>query len=137
MTESDDTGSEELSTENAQADVKSMVRKLSKNDWEIPIGHIPNMRVPGRLFISENLLEDLDRGTIDQIANVATLPGIQNYSMAMPDAHLGYGFAIGGVAAFDVDEGVISPGGVGFDINCGVRLVRTNLQKEDVLPHMK
>jgi tRNA-splicing ligase RtcB len=95
------------------------------------------MRVPGRLFLSENLLEDLDPGTIDQVANVATLPGIQKYSMAMPDAHLGYGFAIGGVAAFDVEEGMISPGGVGFDINCGVRLVRTNLQKEDVLPHMK
>jgi tRNA-splicing ligase RtcB (3'-phosphate/5'-hydroxy nucleic acid ligase) len=137
MAESEDTNTEELSTENMQADVKSLVRKLSEDSWEIPIGHIPNMRVPGRLFVSENLLEDLDPGTIDQVANVATLPGIQKYSMAMPDAHLGYGFAIGGVAAFDEEEGIISPGGVGFDINCGVRLVRTNLQKEDVLPHMK
>jgi len=114
-----------------------MVRKLSENEWEIPVGHIPNMRVPGRLFVSQSLLEGIDPGTIDQIANVATLPGIQKYSMAMPDAHLGYGFAIGGVAAFDVEEGIISPGGVGFDINCGVRLIRTNLQKEEVVPNIK
>lgn len=137
MAENEDTAVGELNKEHTQGDIKKIVRKLSENNWEIPEGHIPNMRVPGRLFLSEHLLEDLERGTIDQIANVATLPGIQKYSMAMPDAHLGYGFAIGGVAAFDVEEGVISPGGVGFDINCGVRLVRTNLQKEDVLPHMK
>lgn len=136
MAESENIESEELATESVRADVKSMVRKLSENSWEIPIGHIPNMRVPGRLFASESLFEGIDPGTIDQIANVATLPGIQKYSMAMPDAHLGYGFAIGGVAAFDVEEGIISPGGVGFDINCGVRLIRTNLQKEDVVPHI-
>ncbi|HET8688185.1 MAG TPA: RtcB family protein, partial [Methanosarcina sp.] len=137
MVENEDTAIEKLSTENIHGDVKSMVRKLSKNDWEIPVGHIPNMRVPGRLFVSESLLEGIEPGTIDQIANVATLPGIQKYSMAMPDAHLGYGFAIGGVAAFDVEEGIISPGGVGFDINCGVRLIRTNLQKEEVVPNIK
>lgn len=136
MAESENIESEKLATESVRADVKSMVRKLSENSWEIPIGHIPNMRVPGRLFASESLFEGIDPGTIDQIANVATLPGIQKYSMAMPDAHLGYGFAIGGVAAFDVEEGIISPGGVGFDINCGVRLIRTNLQKEDVAPHI-
>ena len=102
MVEREDTEIKGLNTENTQGDVKSMVRKLSKNDWEIPVGHIPNMRVPGRLFVSESLLGDIEPGTIDQIANVATLPGIQKYSMAMPDAHLGYGFAIGGVAAFDV-----------------------------------
>jgi tRNA-splicing ligase RtcB (3'-phosphate/5'-hydroxy nucleic acid ligase) len=127
----------ELDTESVRGDVKSAVRKLSDNIWEIPIGHIPNMRVPGRVFVSENLLRGIELEAIDQIANVATLPGIQKYSMAMPDAHLGYGFAIGGVAAFDAEEGVISPGGVGFDINCGVRLIRTNLQKEDVVPHIK
>ncbi len=137
MVESEDTTIEELVTEKVKGDVKSMVRKLSENDWEIPVGHIPNMRVPGRMFVSESLLEDIEPGTIDQIANVATLPGIQKYSMAMPDAHLGYGFAIGGVAAFDVEEGIISPGGVGFDINCGVRLIRTNLQKEEVVPNIK
>jgi len=136
MAEGENIETEELATESVRADVKSMVRKLSENNWEIPIGHIPNMRVPGRLFASESLFEGIDPGTIDQIANVATLPGIQKYSMAMPDAHLGYGFAIGGVAAFDVEEGIISPGGVGFDINCGVRLIRTNLLKEDVVPHI-
>ena len=137
MVESEDTAIEELSTENVRKEVKGMVRKLSENEWEIPVGHIPNMRVPGRLFLSQNLLEGIEPETIDQIANVATLPGIQKYSMAMPDAHLGYGFAIGGVAAFDVEEGIISPGGVGFDINCGVRLIRTNLQKEEVVPKIK
>ncbi|HHV25277.1 MAG: RtcB family protein [Methanosarcina sp.] len=137
MVDREDTAIEGLSMENVQRGAKSMVRKLSENDWEIPVGHIPNMRVPGRLFVSESLLGDIEPGTIDQIANVATLPGIQKYSMAMPDAHLGYGFAIGGVAAFDVEEGIISPGGVGFDINCGVRLIRTNLQKEEVVPNIK
>jgi len=136
MAEGENMETEELATESVRADVKSMVRKLSENNWKIPIGHIPNMRVPGRLFASESLFEGIDPGTIDQIANVATLPGIQKYSMAMPDAHLGYGFAIGGVAAFDVEEGILSPGGVGFDINCGVRLIRTNLHKEDVVPHI-
>jgi tRNA-splicing ligase RtcB len=137
MVESEDSTIEESGTESEQRDVKSLVRKLSDNEWEIPKGYINNMRVPGRLFVSEKLLKDIEIGTIDQIANVATLPGIQKYSMAMPDAHLGYGFAIGGVAAFDAEDGIISPGGVGFDINCGVRLIRTNLQKEDVVPHIK
>lgn len=73
-------------------------------------------------------------GTIEQIANVATLPGIVKYSMAMPDAHLGYGFPIGGVAAFHEEGGVISPGGMGFDINCGVRLLRSNLEVGRVQP---
>ncbi|WP_410508461.1 RtcB family protein [Methanosarcina hadiensis] len=137
MVESEDKPIEESGIENDQRDIKSLVHKLSDNEWEIPKGHISNMRVPGRLFVSEKLLAGIEPGTIDQIANVATLPGIQKYSMAMPDAHLGYGFAIGGVAAFDVEEGIISPGGVGFDINCGVRLIRTSLQKEDVIPHIK
>lgn len=139
MTENkeNETGNEEASVENKLTDPRELVRKISENSWEIPIGHIPGMRVPGRLFVSEKLLTGIEPETISQIANVATLPGIQQYSMAMPDAHLGYGFAIGGVAAFDMEEGVISPGGVGFDINCGVRLIRTNLQKEEVVPHIK
>lgn len=137
MVETENRDLEESGSESDKRDIRSLVRKISDNNWEIPKGHIPDMRVPGRLFVSDNLLEGIEPGTIDQIANVATLPGIQKYSMAMPDAHLGYGFAIGGVAAFDVEEGVISPGGVGFDINCGVRLIRTNLQKEDVIPHIK
>ncbi|AKB30905.1 RNA-2',3'-PO4:RNA-5'-OH ligase [Methanosarcina siciliae HI350] len=137
MVENEDICTEESSMEGEHRDIRCMVRKLSDNNWEIPKGHIPNMRVPGRLFVSESLLDGIEPGTIDQIANVATLPGIQKYSMAMPDAHLGYGFAIGGVAAFDTEEGIISPGGVGFDINCGVRLIRTNLRKEDVVPEIK
>lgn len=128
---------QELAVESKNIDIKTLVRRISENNWEIPVGHIPNMRAPGCLFVSEDLLKDIEPGTIDQIANVATLPGIQKYSMAMPDAHLGYGFAIGGVAAFDEEEGIISPGGVGFDINCGVRLIRTNLEKEDVVPRIK
>jgi tRNA-splicing ligase RtcB len=86
--------------------------------WDIPIDYMEKMRVPGRLFLSPALLKRLEIDTLNQTANVATLPGIQKYSMAMPDAHPGYGFPIGGVAAFDSEEGVISPGGVGFDINC-------------------
>ena len=85
------------------------------------------MRVPGRFFLSESLGKTLEPGAIQQLANVATLPGIQKNSLAMPDIHWGYGFPIGGVAAFSVDDGIISPGGVGFDINCGVRLLATPL----------
>ncbi|MCM1985728.1 RtcB family protein [Methanococcoides seepicolus] len=95
------------------------------------------MNVPGRIYLSEKLIRDLEPETLDQVANVAKLPGIQKFSMAMPDAHLGYGFPIGGVAAFDEEEGVISPGGVGFDINCGVRLLRSNLTVDEVRPKMK
>ncbi len=92
------------------------------------------MRVPGRIVASGPLLEHIrDDTAAEQVANVATLPGIAGYSLAMPDIHLGYGFPIGGVAAFDPDHGgVVSPGGVGFDINCGVRLLRTDLVKDDL-----
>jgi len=105
--------------------------------WDIPIDYMEKMRVPGRLFLSPTLLKGLEISTLNQTANVATLPGIQKYSMAMPDAHPGYGFPIGGVAAFDSEEGVISPGGVGFDINCGVRVIRTNLTVNDVRPKIR
>jgi len=95
--------------------------------WEIP--RTGGMRVPGRIYASQALLRDIARDqSLQQVANVAHLPGIVGYSLAMPDIHLGYGFPIGGVAAMDVEEGVISPGGVGYDINCGVRLVRTDLE---------
>ncbi len=101
--------------------------------WEIP--ECGAMRVPGRIFATENLMQELRRGeTLRQVANVAELPGILNFSMAMPDIHWGYGFAIGGVAAFDLEEGIISPGGVGYDINCGVRLLRTNLSAREIRP---
>jgi RNA-splicing ligase RtcB len=79
----------------------------------------------------------MDDAVFDQITNVATLPGVTNYALCMPDGHFGYGFPIGGVAAMDAEEGVISPGGIGFDINCGMRLVTTNLTYDDVKPHLK
>ncbi len=99
--------------------------------WEIaPAG---GMRVPGRVFALRGMLPHLaEDEALAQVANVAHLPGIVGYSLAMPDIHWGYGFPIGGVAAFDPDEGVISPGGVGYDINCGVRLLRTDLALADV-----
>ncbi len=94
--------------------------------WEIP--RQGYMRVPGRIYASEELVAGLkDDNSLRQVMNVACLPGIVGYSLAMPDIHWGYGFPIGGVAALDLKDGVISPGGVGYDINCGVRLVRTNL----------
>jgi tRNA-splicing ligase RtcB len=111
-----------------------MINKVSENIYELPIGHRAGMRVPGRIFVSDGLLELVEPGTIDQVANVATLPGIVKYSMAMPDAHLGYGFPIGGVAAFRQEGGIISPGGVGFDINCGVRLLRSDLEAKAAAP---
>lgn len=99
--------------------------------WEIP--RQGAMLVPGRLYLSASMLEDLrDDPALIQVANVACLPGIVGYSLAMPDVHWGYGFPIGGVAATDARTGVISPGGVGYDINCGVRLARTNLHYEDI-----
>lgn len=104
---------------------------------DIPVTHLKGMHVPGRVFASEALLPHMrDDNALQQVANVATLPGIVGRSMAMPDIHWGYGFPIGGVAAFDADEGVLSPGGVGFDINCGVRLVRTDLTLADLEDHM-
>ena len=105
----------------------------------IPKSYKPGMRVDGIIFASERMMEVI-RGdqAPDQVANVAFLPGIQGASLAMPDIHWGYGFCIGGVAATDPKEGgVISPGGVGYDINCGVRLIRTNLFYQDVKPHLR
>src|SRR5438270_6618508 len=106
--------------------------------WRIPKEYRPGMRVDGLIFTSEALLAQLVKDQApEQVANVAFLPGIQHASLAMPDIHWGYGFCIGGVAATDPDEGgVISPGGVGYDINCGVRLVRSNLFYRDVKPHL-
>ncbi|MCK5452119.1 MAG: RtcB family protein, partial [Candidatus Aenigmarchaeota archaeon] len=96
------------------------IKKIDDVTWEIPKSG--NMNVPARIYASDALMKNmrLDK-TLGQVSNVACLPGIINYSYAMPDAHQGYGFSIGGVAAFSVDDGVISPGGVGYDINCGVR----------------
>ncbi|MBS3763528.1 MAG: RtcB family protein, partial [Planctomycetes bacterium] len=100
--------------------------------WEVP--RTGDMNVPVRVYADGELFENIrDDGALKQAVNVACLPGIVRASFAMPDAHWGYGFPIGGVAAFDSDhDGVISPGGIGFDINCGVRLLRTDLRKDDV-----
>ncbi|MGE0086368.1 MAG: RtcB family protein [Desulfococcaceae bacterium] len=109
--------------------------KIDEYRWELPQSGI--MRVPGRIYTNESMLEALKKeGTLVQVANVASLPGIVNVSLAMPDVHQGYGFSIGGVAAFDWDEGIISPGGVGYDINCGVRLAGTHLEEKDVRPKL-
>ena len=110
------------------------LERVSEYVWRIP-KYRPDMKVPGVVYADSFLLEKMktDR-TLIQCSNVATLPGIYKYAITMPDGHEGYGFPIGGVAATDYDEGVISPGGVGYDINCGVRLLRTNLTEKDVRP---
>ncbi len=107
------------------------LKRIDEVRWEIP--RSGGMRVPGLIFTDERLLPDVEKDrSPDQVFNVAHLPGIVGRSMAMPDVHWGYGFPIGGVAAFDLDEGVVSPGGVGYDINCGVRLAVTGLDRESV-----
>src|SRR4028119_34087 len=114
------------------------LKRISDTVWEIPISYKQGMRVPARIYATEKLIEDLDEAVYDQVTNVATLPGVTKYALCMPDGHFGYGFPIGGVAAMDVDEGgVISPGGSGFDINCGMRLMVTNLTYDEVKPHLK
>lgn len=106
--------------------------------WEIPQSFREDMRVPARLYASEALLEAaLDDRSLDQLVNTATLPGIVKHALAMPDIHQGYGFPIGGVAATALPHGVISPGGVGYDINCGVRLLGTNLLQKEIAPYVE
>ena len=116
--------------------MSDMIRGVTRTgplEWQLPVGYVPGMRVPGRFYLSEALAGTLEVGALRQLANVATLPGIVCCSLAMPDIHWGYGFPIGGVGAFDLTEGVVSPGGVGFDINCGVRLVATPLREADLV----
>ena len=114
------------------------LKKIDDYRWEIPQSYKSGMRVPGLIYADEEMLESI-RGeqSLEQVANVAFLPGIVGYSLAMPDIHWGYGFPIGGVAATRVEDGVISPGGVGYDINCGVRLLRTNLREQEVRGKME
>ena len=115
--------------------------KLNKIDdyrWEIPRSYKPGMNVPGLIYADEAMLKSIQQDQApEQVANVAFLPGIVGRSLAMPDIHWGYGFPIGGVMASRVKDGVVSPGGVGFDINCGVRLLRTNLTEEEVRPKIE
>ena len=114
------------------------IKRISEVVWELPTSYKKGMLVPARIIANEELMQHLDAGVFEQVTNVATLPGIQKYAYCMPDGHWGYGFPIGGVAAFDVDKGgVISPGGIGFDINCGMRLMTTNLTIKEVKPKIK
>jgi tRNA-splicing ligase RtcB len=113
------------------------LRRIDDTRIEVPLDYKQGMRVKGIIYVDEILEKELEPQSIDQVANVATLPGIIKSSMAMPDVHTGYGFTIGGVAAFDLKKGIVSPGGVGYDINCGVRLLRSNLNKEEVSPKIK
>jgi tRNA-splicing ligase RtcB len=112
------------------------VRRVAESVWELPPTLRPGMRVPVRIFATEALLQAMDDAVFQQAANVAMLTGIVGASFVMPDAHWGYGFPIGGVAAMDPNTGVISPGGIGFDINCGMRLVSTDLTLEEVQPKL-
>ncbi len=112
------------------------INKVSDWVWEIPKSEKEGMRVPARIYASGVLLENMDKGVFEQITNVACLPGIQKYALCMPDGHWGYGFPIGGVAAFDTENGIISPGGIGFDINCGMRLIATDLKINEVKPRL-
>ena len=114
-----------------------MLNRIDDYRWEIPQSYKAGMRVPGLIYADEGMLSHIkEEQALEQVANVAFLPGIVSRSLAMPDIHWGYGFPIGGVAATRVSDGVISPGGVGFDINCGVRLLRTNLTEEEVRPRI-
>jgi tRNA-splicing ligase RtcB len=113
------------------------VNRITDEIWEIPASEKSGMLVPARIYATKEILQDMDSGVFDQVTNVACLPGISRYALCMPDGHWGYGFPIGGVAAFDVQEGVISPGGVGYDINCGMRLIRTDLTLADVQPRLE
>src|SRR3990172_455399 len=114
---------------------KKTLKRIDDYRGRLPVEYKAGMRVPGLIYADATILETMfEDQALEQVANVAFLPGIVRYSLAMPDIHWGYGFPVGGVAAPRVEDGVISPGGVGFDINCGTRVMRTNLGEEDVRP---
>lgn len=116
---------------------RSALKKISPGIWEIPQTYRKDMRVPARVYATEAMLGLISQDrSLEQLINVATLPGIEKCALAMPDVHEGYGFPVGGVAAFDYETGIISPGGIGYDINCGVRLLRSSLTKTDVEKHL-
>ncbi len=110
--------------------------KVADGIWQIEPDQKKGMRVPARILASDKLIDQIEDGVYDQITNVACLPGIVKHALVMPDGHWGYGFPIGGVAAFRATDGIISPGGIGFDINCGIRMLRTNLTFEEVKPKL-
>src|SRR5919205_4516892 len=108
-------------------------RRVDETLWEIPADARPDMRVPARVFADRELLDAIRAdSSLDQLQNVATLPGIVDAALAMPDIHQGYGFPVGGLAATEVPDGVVSPGGVGYDINCGVRLLAAPFTDEEL-----
>lgn len=113
------------------------IKQIAPYLWEIPPSEKPGMRVPARFYANAALKRGFDQHVLDQLTNVACLPGILKHALCMPDGHPGYGFPIGGVAAFSIQNGVISPGGIGFDINCGMRLIKTNLSQSSVQSHMQ
>lgn len=117
---------------------KEIIKEINPYFWEIPKSYRFDMRVPARIFTTKELLQSAfnDR-TLEQLINVSTLPGIQGAALAMPDAHEGYGFPIGGVAAIEWPDGVISPGGIGYDINCGVRLLKSKKTKNEIYQHLQ
>src|SRR5512136_864932 len=113
------------------------IKKISDYEWEIPQSYRQDMRVPVRLFATRRMLEEVMRDkSLEQAVNTATLPGLVGHVIVMPDMHQGYGFPIGGVAATEYPHGVISPGGVGYDINCGVRLLASSLEFESARGEM-
>jgi tRNA-splicing ligase RtcB (3'-phosphate/5'-hydroxy nucleic acid ligase) len=113
------------------------LKRVTDAVWELPHSFKEGMLVPARVYGTEKLIAAMDDGVFDQVSNVACLPGILKYAFCMPDGHWGYGFPIGGVAAMDPLKGVISPGGIGFDINCGMRLVLTTLTYDEVKPRLR
>ena len=117
---------------------KSHLQRVAEHVWEIPVEFRDDMRVPARLYADEDLLDaTLGDNSVLQLVNTATLPGVIRHAIAMPDIHQGYGFPIGGVVATRLPEGVISPGGVGYDINCGVRLLVSQASAEEIRPYLK
>jgi tRNA-splicing ligase RtcB len=117
---------------------RSALRKLDEFLWEIPKDFRHDMRVPARVYATEAMLAEITQDrSLEQLVNVATLPGIVGFALAMPDIHEGYGFPVGGVAAFDAEHGIISPGGIGYDINCGVRLLLSPRTRDEVAPLSK
>lgn len=114
-----------------------MLKRLDPYRLEVPKDYKKGMNTTGIIYLDEELEKELEQSAVEQVANVATLPGIVGSSIAMSDIHEGYGFPIGGVAAFDLNSGIVSPGGVGYDINCGVRLLRTDLTKNEIEPKLR
>lgn len=115
-----------------------VIEKLNEFEFKINVDDSKKMKVPVTIYADDNLILKMSEDrTLDQAVNVSTLPGVRKHVVVLPDGHEGYGFPVGGVAATDMEEGVISPGGVGYDINCGVRLLRSNLNVNQVKPHLK